>query len=132
MKAIIDTNVFASGVFWKGPPFQILQAWQRGRFHLIVSKPILEEYRRILVQLSKHRPGTKVDRVLDLVDLHAEIVEPVAFALSVCSDPDDDKFLEAALSAHVDYIVTGDKALLAQDGFRGISVVTPKQFLNCL
>ena len=93
MKIIIDTNVFASGVFWKGPPFRVLQIWQQGRIHLIVSRSILEEYRRILLYLSEQRPGVKIDRVLELVDLHAEVVEPVAFARPVCSDPDDDKFL---------------------------------------
>jgi len=40
--------------------------------------------------------------------------------------------LGAALSATADYIVTGDKALLAQDGFRGVKVVTPKKFLSQL
>jgi putative PIN family toxin of toxin-antitoxin system len=132
MRVIIDTNVFASGVFWKGPPFQILQAWQQGDIRLIVSRPILEEYRRILLHLSEHRPGVKIDRVLELVDMHAEIVEPVYFTRPVCSDPDDDKFLGAALSANIDFVVTGDKALLAQDGFRGVKVVTPRKFLSQL
>ncbi|PWU18600.1 MAG: putative toxin-antitoxin system toxin component, PIN family [Bdellovibrio sp.] len=86
----------------------------------------------MLTHLAGQRPGIKIDRVLELVDLHAEVVEAVAFARPVCSDPDDDKFLEAALSAQADYVVTGDKALLAQDGLRGIKVITPRKFLSCL
>jgi predicted nucleic acid-binding protein len=43
VKAILDTNVFISGVFWKGPPFEILKAWQEQRFHLAISPPILDE-----------------------------------------------------------------------------------------
>jgi uncharacterized protein len=48
IKAILDTNVFISGVFWKGPPFEILKAWQEQRFRLAISPPILDEYRRVL------------------------------------------------------------------------------------
>jgi predicted nucleic acid-binding protein len=55
IKAILDTNVFISGVFWKGPPFEILKAWQQQRFRLAISVPILEEYRRVLDQLTKER-----------------------------------------------------------------------------
>jgi predicted nucleic acid-binding protein len=44
MRAVIDTNVFVSGIFWAGPPRQILVAWQTGRFKLVLSSAILEEY----------------------------------------------------------------------------------------
>lgn len=53
IKAILDINVFISAVFWKGSPFEILKAWQEPRFRLAVSLPILDEYRRVLVELSK-------------------------------------------------------------------------------
>ncbi len=48
MKAILDTDVFISGGFWKCPPFEILKAWQEQRFRLAVSPPILDEYRRVV------------------------------------------------------------------------------------
>jgi predicted nucleic acid-binding protein len=35
IKAIVDTNVVISGIFWKGPPFRILEAWQE---HLCLPK----------------------------------------------------------------------------------------------
>jgi predicted nucleic acid-binding protein len=53
--AILDTNVFISGVFWKGPPFEFLKAWQEQRFRLAISPPILDEYRRVLDELTKER-----------------------------------------------------------------------------
>jgi len=130
VKAVIDTNVFVSGIFWKGPPYRVLQAWEDQRFRLVVSRAILIEYQRVLLDLSTHRPGIRFERALDLVDLLAEVVEPIAFVRPVCTDPDDDKFLAAALSAGADFVVSGDKALLATNGFRGLSVVTPKVFLG--
>jgi hypothetical protein len=32
IKAILDTNVVISGIFWKGVPFEILKAWREHRF----------------------------------------------------------------------------------------------------
>ena len=47
-----------------------------------------------------------------------------------CRDPEDDKFLDLALSSKADCIVTGDKDLLVLHPFRGILVVTPRGFLE--
>ncbi len=45
-------------------------------------------------------------------------------------DPDDDKFLGTALAGNAAFVVSGDKALLAQNGFRDIQVLLPKTFLS--
>ncbi len=44
MKVVVDTNVFISGVFFTGPPHQILDAWRRGRVQIVVAPEILTEY----------------------------------------------------------------------------------------
>lgn len=107
IKAILDTNVVISGIFWKGPPFEILTAWQKQRFHLVISMPVLDEYRRVLAEMTK-RASPVLHSILELVELHSEMVEPLSFAKTVCSDPDDDKFLETAVAADADYVVSGD------------------------
>jgi len=50
--------------------------------------------------------------ILEIIERHPEIVEPVSFARSVCSDRDDDKFLEAAVAAEAGYVVSGNVALV--------------------
>ncbi len=47
LKVVMDTNVFVSGVFFSGPPYRILNAWQSGEFELVISREILDEYRRV-------------------------------------------------------------------------------------
>jgi putative PIN family toxin of toxin-antitoxin system len=113
IKAILHTNVIVSGIFWKGAPFEILKAWQKRRFLLAVSLPILNEYRRVLDEMTKKRPSPVLGSILEVIELHSEIVEPVSFTRTVCSDLDDDKFLEAALAADADYVVSGDAVLLS-------------------
>ena len=129
MKAVIDTNVFVSGVFWKGPPYKGLKAWGEGKFTLVVSPEIIEEYRRVLHELLEKRPGIDVERILELVSLNAMVVKAPVFARPVCTDPDD-KFLAAALAGKASYVVTGDKALLKVSEFNGAAMVTPAQFLR--
>jgi len=45
-------------------------------------------------------------------------------------DPDDNKFLECAVTGGTKYLVTGDRDLLELDSYRGISIVTAGEFLN--
>ncbi len=47
-----------------------------------------------------------------------------------CRDPNDDKFLELALSAHATCLVTGDRDLLVLHPFRGIPILAPRSFLD--
>jgi predicted nucleic acid-binding protein len=60
------------------------------------------------------------------------MVQPVSFAEPVCSDPDDDKFLEAAIAAAAGYVVSGDTALLNVRSHHGVEIVRPSRFLKLL
>lgn len=51
-------------------------------------------------------------------------------AVSDCRDPEDNKFLELAISANADCIITGDKDLLALNPYRSVPIITPKDFLG--
>ncbi len=57
MKAVLDTNVFVSGVFFQGPPHRILQAWRDGSLKLFLSPDIIEEYRRVGENLQEKYGG---------------------------------------------------------------------------
>lgn len=131
-KAVLDTNVLISGVFWKGPPFEILTAWQDGRFTLVVSPEILKEYARVLAELKADRPLSIAETILELIERHSQTVRPNAFPTPVCDDPDDDKFLEAALAARAQYVVTGDSALLRMRNYRQIQIIKPARFLQVI
>ncbi|HXH32759.1 MAG TPA: putative toxin-antitoxin system toxin component, PIN family [Bacteriovoracaceae bacterium] len=130
IRAVIDTNVFISGIFWKGPPYLILEAWSEGKFKLIISSEILIEYERVLNELSKKANAQNSHRIFDLIKLNAEMVTPVVFAKFVCRDKDDDKFLAAALGGSVQFLVTGDEDLLVLGEYHGLKILKPKLFLD--
>jgi uncharacterized protein len=50
----------------------------------------------------------------------------------VCDDPDDDKYLAAALEGRASHVVTGDRRFLAVDEHAGVEIVTPRAFLELL
>jgi predicted nucleic acid-binding protein len=77
-------------------------AWQRQRFNLALSVPILDEYRRVLDEMTKKHSLPILGSILEVIEFHSEMVNPFSFGRSVCSDPDDDKFLEAAIAADAD------------------------------
>jgi predicted nucleic acid-binding protein len=48
------------------------------------------------------------------------------------ADPDDDKYLAAALEGRAAHVVTGDPDLLALGEYEGIRIVSPRVFLGLL
>ncbi len=131
MRVIFDTNVFISGIFWKGPPFDILLAFQKRKFQLFVSPDILEEYNRVLEELSPKYTSafSGIGKILELVERYADLVLSPPLPKPICDDPDDDKFISAALAGKAECIVSGDKALLKIGAYQGISILTAKAFV---
>ena len=48
MRAVLDTNVVMSAIFFGGVPFDVLNAWHNGEFELVVSEAVMVEYRHFL------------------------------------------------------------------------------------
>jgi putative PIN family toxin of toxin-antitoxin system len=130
LKVVMDTNVFISGVFFSGPPYQILTAWQSGEFELVVSQEILDEYRRVGKILAEERPKIDLNPILNFVIEYAKVYKPVKLKRPVCEDPDDDKFFACALASGSKIIISGDKHLLKVSGYEGIEVLKPREFLD--
>jgi uncharacterized protein len=130
VKIVLDTNVFVSGVFFSGPPYQILRAWKNQELQIIVSLEILDEYYRVGEELSAQFPETDLNPALELVAAKAERIEAAILDEAVCDDPDDDKFFACAISGKAEIIVSGDKHLLKISGYQGIKVIRPRQFVD--
>ena len=128
MKVVLDTNVLVSGIFFSGPPAEILRAWSQGKFKLVLSREILDEYTRVSAELADKFPDMDFRRILDLVVVRSEICSPTALPKRVCEDPHDDKFIAAAID-RTKIIISGDKHLLRVSGYQGVSVLTPRQFV---
>jgi len=128
VKAVVDTNILVSGIFWGGKPEQVLNLWRNGELHLLVTKDILDEYLRILGHLG-HLDKDLVSDWTDHICKYSLVVLKTA-SKELCRDASDNKFLECAISARADCIISGDKDLLVLETIQGIPILNASEFLN--
>lgn len=115
LRVVLDTNVLLSGLAYPASfPGRIVGAWKQGSLNLVLSRYLLDEMARVLPRLS--RIALNQDEIRDLVDSFlflAEIVEPAPIAEKNLRDAADTPILGTLLAAKADYLITGDKDLLA-------------------
>ncbi|HET7876938.1 MAG TPA: putative toxin-antitoxin system toxin component, PIN family [Methylomirabilota bacterium] len=136
MRVVLDTNVIISATLIRGGnEDQILRAWQRGVFELVLSPPILEELGRALFyeKFRKFRWMTE-EEVSELLQTLAasSVVVSGRVKIKASRDPDDDKFLAAATEAEARFVVTGDRDLLDLKNYRGARIIRPLPFLKII
>ncbi len=132
MRVVLDTNVLMSGLLFGGMPGRIVEAWRRGRIEVVLTPAVLTEHERVAEALSKRYPEVAITALLRILASLATRVDDRDLSEPVCADPDNDKFLACALSGHATLVVSGEKALIAASGYRGIAVVTPRAFMDSL
>jgi putative PIN family toxin of toxin-antitoxin system len=131
IKAVLDTNVFVSALFWKGAPHAVVRQSISGAFVTVISPAIIAELQETLA-VKFGLPPEDIREYLRIIAIHAAFVEPKAEPRVVASDRSDDKIIACALAGDAHCIVTGDKHLLSLKEFSGIRIVTPSTFLRVL
>lgn len=129
MRVVLDTNVLLSGLAYPGSvPGKIVAAWRHGSLEVVLSHYILEELQRVLPRL-RERHGLTDAEIADLVDclaFEAEWVEPCEPVEPALTDAMDLPVLGTLTASNAEWLVTGDKALLALAPHH--RVLTPAQF----
>ena len=132
---VLDTNVLASGFTnAAGPAGQLLVAWLHGQFDLLVSEHILAELSRTFHKpyFSRRLGKQRVANNLALLRSTARLV-PITIAVhGVASHPEDDMVVATALSGQADYLITGDHHLQAVGSYQGVTILSPRSFLQQL
>ena len=98
----------------------------------ILSSQILAELADVLSRGKFGVSNTQVERFLSILVNACRIVPDSARFKVVSEDPDDDVVLNVAYSGKADYIVTGDKHLLALGRFKKTRIVTVNEILEAL
>lgn len=133
MRAVVDTGVLVSALIHRqGTTGEVLRALREGRFTAIYSTDILVEIIDVLgrptLRVKYHIELDEISIVINLIRLRGDLVIP-ARKVTMCRDPKDDKFLEAALAGGADCIVSGDGDLLSLTSFENIPILRPAEFL---
>ena len=129
-KVVLDTNVLISSILIdKGNPYKIVNLAIEQKIHNHTSITILKELEDKLRNKFKESEEY-IKRQLSLVIRYSEIVEPNEKIEVILEDPTDDIILECAVASNADFIITGDNHLLSIKQYKGIKIVTPKEFLD--
>ena len=131
LRVVLDTSTVVSGVIG-GVSAEVLDLLKERAFEAIVSEEILQEYTEVLQRPKFGFPLWVISDILDYLRTEGIWVSPQKKPKMIKEDPDDNKFLEAALEGKADYILSGDKHLLALGEFEGISIIGSREFLEIL
>lgn len=127
MRIVFDTNVLvAAFVFPGGRGDAALQRVIEERDQLLISKPILDELLGVLARKFS-RDAEELARIAVFLGEFATVVQPRQ-RLRVVQDDPDNRILECALAGRAEAIVTGDRALLALQEFRGIRIISLRRY----
>ncbi len=129
VKAVLDTNVLVSALFWRGTPYRCLLVAEAGLYELVISDEILDELEKVLAKKFRLSKG-EVEEAVGVIQKIGQRVEISKRVQVVKYDPDDDKFLEAAIAAAAEIIVSGDQHLLQLHQYEGIQILKASDFLK--
>jgi uncharacterized protein len=132
IRVVLDTNIVISALLNpQGPPAQVLlMTIVDPDTQLCVSGNIFAEYEEVIRRPRFNRSDSEIVATLRTIREKGFWVKPTE-KVHVCSDPDDDIFLECALAAAADYLVTGNvKDFPAV--WSGTQIVTAREFLNAV
>ncbi len=137
MKVALDTNVVISGLFAPGgPPGEIIDLWADGKIEVVVSPAAITEYMEVFLRPKFAKAGTKEERqrVLEgFITLpNTILVVPDIEVDTIISDPNDNRFLECARAGETNYLISGDRHLLALGEYEGIPIITPGHFIEAI
>jgi putative PIN family toxin of toxin-antitoxin system len=135
LRAVVDTNLFVSGLFAKDSLSARLQdLWINQDFELITSIEIIKEISRVLsYPRIKERFDPKeenVRRFFRLIFRKAIIAKDLYKTDRISADRTDNKFLACALEKEADYIVSRDPHLRNLKHFHGIQIVDAATFID--
>lgn len=129
MKAVFDTNIFVSALAIPGGQAErAINLVIDARVNLCISKEIIHEVLGVLGQKFS-KDTEELSRTAVFLSELAELVAPRK-KLAILDDEPDNRILECAVTGHADIIVTGDRAMLSLQRFKGIHILSLRQFLD--
>ncbi len=133
IKIVVDTNVLVSALIGKSYPHKIVYDCIFGkRVTVCISPDVFNEYESVLNRAKFDRfPDFRASsgKMLTLLREVSDFYTPIA-KLAVIKDEPDNRFLELALLAQANFIVTGNTNDFTFSEYEGVQVVSPKYFYD--
>ncbi|MGB9915388.1 MAG: putative toxin-antitoxin system toxin component, PIN family [Candidatus Bathyarchaeales archaeon] len=131
VRVAIDTNVLVSALIKRGKSRKLVCNLLEGHT-VILSRQILAELADVLARDKFAVTPAQADKFLAILVRNAKIVAPTSYFQIIKEDPGDDIILNTAYAGKAEYLVTGDKHLLALKEFKRIKIVKINQMIENL
>lgn len=131
LRVVVDTNVYVSALLFAGAPDEVLALARSREIALFASRPILDEL-RVVLRRKFGWSSADARRAVANVQTFVTLVRPAERLHVVTEDEPDNRVLECAVAAEAAMIVSGDSDLRRLEEFRGIRIVTPREFLEAV
>ncbi len=128
MRVIIDSNVAIAAAASRGLCEALMELCLE-HHEIFLCEGILKEIREKLTKKLRVSPSA-ADEFIKVLRSNSRILKPETVVRGVCRDPNDEMIIGLVVPAKADFIVSGDKDLLALGKYKGVPVVTPRQFWN--
>jgi len=129
IRVVADTNVLISALMFGGLPGSFLDLILFPAVQLVTSSVLLDELDEKL-RGKFHVAPDDADEIRAKLEGCAAMVASTAVIEVITDDPDDNRVLECAEAGDVDYIVSGDRHLLKLGLYKGIRILTVRQFMD--
>ena len=129
MRAVADTNLYISALNFGGTPEEVLGLGREGAVQLIISTSMLKEIEGVLLR-KFYWSARDAREAIAAIQEFAQVVRPKATIHVITEDESDNRILECALEACADVVITGDRHVQQLKTFQGISIVSPREFLE--
>ena len=131
MKVVIDTKVFISSFLeTAGAPRKIIELWKRGEIVICLSDEIVTEYINVLFRMGL-KGEEDIGELLELLNRKVNIIfASTDQTLQLLADPGSDKFVECAVVANAQYIISEDEHLIDLKQYKQVKIVTPSEFIE--
>lgn len=127
MRVLLDSNIWLSVIHSRRGFCRRLWLRIRREHEVFSGRSIAREVEEKL-RLKFRRSPAEAARLAEFVIERTSTISLNDMPATICRDPDDDWILALAVEANCEFIITGDKDLLALDGHDGIRIVTPRAF----
>ena len=132
-RIVLDTNCLIAILSRKGRYFSVWQGLHEGKFILCVSNEILHEYEEILSAKTNAVIASNVVQVM-LNSPFVEFVDTYFHFHLIEQDKDDNKFVDCAIAANAQYIVSEDSHFkqLKNIPFPTVNVIRLGEFMKII
>lgn len=131
LRAVFDTHVIVSAALYeKSLPALLLSLGLEGKVRFFISPALLNEYETVLKRPRFKLGHKETAELIEKIKQKAVMVTPTKEVRILEADEPDNRILECAAKAKADFVITGNKRHFPFEEFKGIKILTPREFIN--